>query len=396
MPKDAPLAGYRVLDLTNVLAGPLCCHQLAHLGAEVMKVENPNGGDLARALGADPQRSANGMGVSFLAQNAGKKSIALDLKQPKAKQAFLKLVQTADVLVENFRPGVMDRLGLGINDLLPINPGLIYCAISGYGQTGPMKNAPAYDQIIQGFSGAMSITGNPESGPLRAGFPIADTVGGLTAAMVISACLSQKTRQARFIDVSMTEALLATMGWAVSNYLVSGVQPTRMGNDNMTAAPSGTFRTKDGLLNIAANKQEQWEVLVQTLELSHLANDPRFATREARKINRQALTQELEVRLATQPADHWVSEFTKRGIPAGQVLSVPEVLGSAQTRQRGMIQTHSLADGDISLLGIGAQIDGQAPSVDTPPPRLNQQGAEILAQLGYGATEIGEILKEER
>ncbi|NRB58173.1 MAG: CoA transferase, partial [Salinicola sp.] len=213
---SSPLTGYRVLDLTNVLAGPFCCHQLAHLGAEVIKVERPQGGDLARQLGADPTLNQELMGVSFLAQNAGKRSVTLDLKRPADRETFLELVATADVVVENFRPGVMRRLGLGFETLREANPELVYCAISGFGQDGPLANYPAYDQIIQGMAGVMSITGAPENAPYRVGYPLADTVGGLTAAMAINAALAERPRKAHFVDISMLESVLATMGWAVS------------------------------------------------------------------------------------------------------------------------------------------------------------------------------------
>ncbi|MEO0692880.1 MAG: CoA transferase, partial [Pseudomonadota bacterium] len=222
MGTDAPLAGVRVLDLTNVLAGPFACHQLAHLGADVLKVEAVGRGDLARNLGADPELSARGMGISFLAQNAGKRSLTLNLKADAGKEVLRRLVRKADVLVENFRPGVMDRLDLGAEALRAENPTLIYCAISGFGQTGPWTDRPAYDQIVQGVSGLMSVTGTQDSGPLRAGYPLADTIGGLTAAMAITAALNAPERGC-VIDVSMLEAVLATMGWVVSNHLIGGV-----------------------------------------------------------------------------------------------------------------------------------------------------------------------------
>ena len=260
------LNGIRVLDLTNVLAGPFCCHQLAHLGAEVIKVERPGSGDLARELGADPSLNAGKMGVSFLAQNAGKKSITLDLKSDRGKALLKRLVGDADVLVENFRPGVMDRLGVGWGVLKQTNPQLVYCAISGFGQDGPWKLRPAYDQIIQGASGVMSITGDGQSGPLRVGYPLADTIGGLTAALAIAAALNDREHGV-FIDISMLEAVLATMGWAVSNWLIAGVAPTANGNENATSAPSGAFQAADGLINIAANKEEQWRVLFGEIHL---------------------------------------------------------------------------------------------------------------------------------
>ena len=285
------LAGIRVLDLTNVLAGPYCAYQLALLGADVIKVEQPAGGDLARQLGASAELNKAGMGASFLAQNAGKRSVALDLKKDADRERFLDLVATSDALVENFRPGVMQRLGLGYERLREVRPGLVYCAISGFGQTGPMRDNPAYDQIIQGLSGVMSITGTPDIAPLRVGYPVCDTLGGLAGAFaIVSALLRQKTSgEGAFLDVSMLETTLSALGWPVSNYLTAGVDPQPMGNENMTAAPSGTFRTGDGLLNIAANKQEQFVTLCGLIGRPELATDPRFAERETRKRNRSRI-----------------------------------------------------------------------------------------------------------
>ena len=258
-PMTLPLRGTRVLDLSNVLAGPFCGYHLARLGAEVIKIENPKGGDLARRLGADPEMAKRQMGLSFVAVNADKQSVAIDFKSAEGKEVFLRLVEKADVLLENFRPGVMERLGLGYGALVKRNPHLIYCAISGFGQDGPWASRPAYDQIVQGLSGAMSVTGDDKTAPLRAGFPIADTIAGLTAAFAIAAALVEQrtTGKGRHIDVSLLEATLAAMGWVVSNHLNAGVTPQPMGNENFTAAPSGTFRTGSGPLNIAANEQKQ-------------------------------------------------------------------------------------------------------------------------------------------
>ena len=274
----APLAGVRVLDLTNVLAGPFACQQLAHLGAEVIKIEAVGRGDLARNLGADPALSARGMGISFLAQNAGKTSITLNLKDPRGRVILERLVADADVLVENFRPGVMDRLGVGPDHLRGLTPRLIYCAISGFGQTGPWADRPAYDQIVQGAAGVMAITGDSASAPFRVGYPLADTIGWLTAAMAIGAALNARPRGA-FIDVSMLEAVLATMGWVVSNHLVGGIAPQPQGNENPTSAPSGTFQCRDAPINIAANTDEQWVALARHLARADLCENPDFATR---------------------------------------------------------------------------------------------------------------------
>lgn len=394
MPK--PLEGIRVLDLTNILAGPFCCHHLAHLGAEVIKVETVDRGDLARQLGADSELNAAGMGVSFLAQNAGKKSVTVNLKELKGKELFIKLVESADVLVENFRPGVMARLGVDYETLKSINQTLIYCAISGFGQDGPWVHRPAYDQIIQGVSGVMSITGADDSAPLRVGYPVADTVGGITAAFAISAALNESPR-GNFIDISMLESVLATMGWAVSNYLIAGVKPSANGNENPTSAPSGAFEAARGLINIAANKDEQWVLLTDHLGVPELRDHPDYATREDRKLNRLALKAELETVLRTRPARDWAEELNRIGVPSGAVLTVPEVLDMPQVAERGFLKSYESVPGigrDIQVVTTGIKMNGHAPSVATPPPILGQHNTEIWTELGLSTEEIEELKKE--
>lgn len=395
---DKPLKKIRVLDLTNVLAGPFCCHQLALMGADVIKVETPGTGDLARQLGADPELNSGLMGLSFLAQNAGKRSITVNLKSPKGKEIFLRLVESADVVVENFRPGVMDRLGLGFEALRQYQPRLLYCAISGFGQEGPLKGLPAYDQIIQGMSGVMSITGEPETAPYRVGYPIADTIGGLTAAFALTAALADTSRaEARFIDVSMLESVIATMGWVVSNYLNAGHTPRPMGNENFTASPSGTFQTGNGLLNIAANKQEQFEALCKVLERLDLITDSRFATRQSRLRNRGLLNEQLEVALAARSATEWWPLLTAKQIPSGPVYTVSDVLAHPQIRDRGMIGNFEAVAGvgrDIEVVRSGFKVNRKAPSVDLPPPVLGQDTDDLLAQLGYDDDEIDQFRQQ--
>jgi CoA:oxalate CoA-transferase len=393
-----PLHGTRVLDLTNVLAGPFCCHQLAHMGADVIKVEARGSGDLARQLGADAQLNRAHMGVSFLAQNAGKRSITLDLKTQQGKEVFRRLVRTAHVLVENFRPGVMDRLGLGFAKLKEHNSRLIYCAISGFGQDGPLRDLPAYDQIIQGMAGVMSVTGSEDSAPLRVGYPVSDTIGGMTAAFAIAAALADRHRkEAVFLDVSMLEATMATMGWAVSNYLVAGREPRPMGNENVTASPSGTFRTGDGLINIAANKQEQFEALCKVVGRGNWIHDARFADRTARLQHRAELKSLLDEALSAAPTEHWWQRLNAVGVPAGPVYSVPRALSHPQIADRGMLATYENVPGvgrDVRIVRTGFKVDGQTPSVASPPPQLGEHTDALLAELCYSADEVANMRKE--
>jgi crotonobetainyl-CoA:carnitine CoA-transferase CaiB-like acyl-CoA transferase len=393
------LAGLRVLDLTNVLAGPFCCYQLAQLGAEVIKIETPGTGDLARQLGADPELNRRLMGASFLAQNAGKRSITLNLKNARAREAFTRLVKTSDVVVENFRPGVMDRLDLGYGRLKAIKPDLIYCAISGFGQDGPLRLNPAYDQIIQGLSGVMSVTGDAQSAPLRVGYPVADTMGGITAAYAISAALFRRERsgEGEFIDVSMLESTLVAMGWVVSNWLIAGVRPEPLGNENMTASPSGTFRTGAGLLNIAANQQQQFEALCKLIARPELALDARFAGREDRKRHRAELSMEIEQALAARPAAEWSTSMNKNGVPAGEVLDVPAVLEHPQIVGRALLSTFDdvpQVDRTVSVVRSGFRLASGDPAPASPPPALGADTERLLTELGYSKTEIDALARD--
>jgi crotonobetainyl-CoA:carnitine CoA-transferase CaiB-like acyl-CoA transferase len=379
---ERPLRGVRVIDLTNVLAGPYCSYQLMLLGAEVVKIERPGQGDLARRLGPEPGLNQAGIGASFLAQNAGKKSIELDLKAAGDRATFEGLLRESDVLLENFRAGVLDRIGYGWDVLQGVNPKLIYCAISGFGQHGPMSQAPAYDQIVQGLSGMMSITGTPETVPLRVGFPVSDSIGGLVAAMSICAALAGRSRTGKgvFLDVSMLEASLSAMGWAASNYLISGVAPEPMGDQNATAAPSGTFDTADGRLNIAANRQEQFEVLCRLVGREDLPADDRFADREARKANRAALNGELNAALRGRTALEWEQVLSRAGVPAARILTVPQAVQLEQLRVRGFF-TDLPFPGDpgrpLRVSGNGVLVNGAPLRPTAPPPMLGEHNNDI-------------------
>ena len=390
------LEGVRVLDLTNVLSGPFATLHLALLGAEVIKIENPEGGDLARKLGNVPKYNKQLLGTSFLAQNANKKSLTLNLKAAEGKEIFRKLVRTADVVVENFRPGVMARLGFSYEELCKLNPKIIYCAISGFGQSGPDAFRPAYDQIIQGLSGVMAINGDERLNPLRAGFPVCDTVGGLNAAFAIMAALYYRaqTGEGQFIDIALLDSIMPLMGWVAANLLIGGQQPTLLGNDNFTAAPSGMFKTKDGYINIAANQQEQWENLVDELGLPELKTDPRFQERDTRKSNRCLLTPLLESKLTQKTTACWVEVLNAGGIPSGDVLSLGAALTSKQAQYREVLadieQPHI---GNIQVFNLTAKFSKTPACIETPPPCLSEHTEQILAELGY-AEEERKMLKE--
>jgi crotonobetainyl-CoA:carnitine CoA-transferase CaiB-like acyl-CoA transferase len=385
------LSNIRVLDLTNVLSGPFATLHLALLGAEVIKIENPTGGDLARALGCLPELNKKQMGTSFLAQNANKKSVTLNLKFPEGKEIFKKLVKNTDVVVENFRPDVMGRLGLGYKVLSEINPKLIYCAISGFGADGPDAMKPAYDQIIQGLSGEMAINGDERLSPLRAGFPVCDTVGGLNAAFAIMAALyyREKTGEGQFIDVALLDSIMPLMGWVAANLLIGKQQPVLMGNDNFTAAPSGVFKTKDGYINIAANKQEQWESVADVLGVPELKTDARFQERDTRKKNRKLLTPLLEAKLAERDTKYWVDKLNENDVPSGEILSLEDALSQPQIKHRETIKSiHSEGIGDLKLFNLTAKFSKTPGSIDSPPPKLSEHTSEVLKSIGYSEEEI--------
>jgi formyl-CoA transferase len=378
MEKQA-LEGMRVIDLTQVMAGPFCTMLLADLGADVIKVEPPGGGDQTRHSWG---RSGKGDdGPAFFALNRNKRSVVLDLRSEEGAEKLRSLVADADVLIENFRPGVMSRLGLDYESLKQVNPGLIYASISGFGQTGPYSGRPGYDLIAQGMSGVISVTGDPEGAPSKSGIPVADLGSGMFCLYgILGAYIHKlKTGEGQRLEASLFESALALSVWEATEYWASGQIPRPTGTAHRMSAPYQAFRTADGWMTIGANNQRLWGFLCRALDHPELQDDERFATNPDRMRNRDLLAKIIEDILSDHGTDFWVERLLEGGVPAGPILNYAQVLADPHVAERGMVQSipHPV-EGEVKTLGFPVKFSATPAVTRRHPPLLGEHQAEVF------------------
>ena len=384
------LDGIRVIDQTQVMAGPFASMLLADMGAEVIKVEPPEG-EHARHVGLEV---APGVGASFLAVNRGKKGITLDLKQPDGVAVLKRLVATADVLVENYRPGVAARLGVDYDTLAAVNPRLIYCSVSGFGQTGPYASRGGYDLIAQGMAGIMSATGSDGGPPVKVGVPIADLGAGLFALLGILAALRARriTGRGQRVDTSLYEAALALSAWEATEYWYTGEIPKRLGTAHRLNAPYQAFRASDGYFTVGAANPKLWPIFAGLIGRPELTQDPRFKGVGDRVKNRPALEKEIEVATRKETRAHWLARCEAAGIPAGPIYSIPEAQADPHAQARGMVQEldHPQA-GRVKALGNPVKLSRSPATLRAAAPLLGADTDAVLGGLGYAASDIASL-----
>lgn len=392
-----PFQGVRVLDFTQVLAGPYGSYQLALLGADVTKIERRGGEDMRRTP-LSREWAARNMAPSFIAVNGNKKSLTLDLQQPAAREIVLKLAAQADVVMENFRAGVMDRLGLGYQALSAVNPRLIYCAISGFGQTGPYSNEAGYDGKIQAMSGIMAITGHAEMGPTRAGFAVCDVLSGATAAFAVSSALYQRTHTGigQFIDVSMLEASLAFLTTQVADYTVAGHHQQQAGNQAISRkVTANLFRAKDSFLLLAVNDDKQFRALMTGIGRADALSDPRFADWFTRKEHETALRSIIEDALAAEDSKTWERRLNDAGAPCASIWRIEEIIDHPQVAARGVMQAVDSPYGPMRLMGSGFQMAHGGGRLDTLAPLPGADTDAVLRGIGYDEATINRLRADE-
>jgi len=398
-----PLEDIRVLDLTRALAGPYCTMMLGDLGADVIKVERPGRGDDSRGWGppfvGEPYGPYPGESTYFIAANRNKRSVTINLKSAEGQEIVRKLASVSDALVENFRTGVLDGMGLGYDDLHALNPRLVYCSISGYGRTGPYAERPGYDFIIQAEGGMMGITGPEEGPPSRGGVPIVDITAGMFATSAILAALHARYRTGggQLVDISLLDTQVALLANVASNYLVGGAEPRRLGNAHPNIAPYEAFRARDRWFALAAANERQWATLCETIGRPDLRDDPRFATNEARVSNRPALVAALNETFAARDAGKWLAVLREAGLPCGPINAVPDVFAHPQAQARGLaLEAEHPTAGPIQMTGFPYKLSQTPAEVRQPPSLLGQHTEEVLVDLlGYSAEQVAAFQKRE-
>jgi CoA:oxalate CoA-transferase len=385
-----PLSGIRVVDLTRILAGPFCTMMLADMGAEVIKIETPGQGDPLRGQGV----IHDGLSWYFAAFNRNKKSVALNLRNEEGRTALARLIERSDVLVENYRPGVLAAMEFDEARLKALNPGLVVCSLSGFGDSGPYRDRPSFDFIAQAMSGFMSVTGEPGGGPLRAGPPIADLVCGLYGAIGICASLVKKGRtgEGERVGASLNNGMISLLGFLAANHLATGEEPRRTGNDHAIVSPYGMFRTADGEVALAPSQEQSYQRLVDALQMPELRQDPRFATNDLRVRNRAAMSAAVEQRLMTGTTDHWIAVLNAAGVPCGRVMGLAEVFADPQVIDQEMVLTqHHPGHGDVKMLGFPIKFAEAPCQLRRPAPEIGADTDTVLGELGYAADEIARL-----
>ncbi|HET9002230.1 MAG TPA: CaiB/BaiF CoA-transferase family protein [bacterium] len=388
-----PLDDLIVVDLTRALAGPYCTMMLADLGARVVKVETPDGGDDTRGWGPP---FYDGESAYFLSINRNKQSLALNLKDRRGRDLLLRLACRADVLVENFRPGTMDRLGLGYATVREMAPRVVYCSISGFGQTGPYRERAAYDLIVQGMGGIMGITGEPDGAPMRVGVAIADICAGMFAAYGILAALRvrERTGTGQWVDAAMLDGQVAWMTYMGANYFATGENPPRVGSAHLNLVPYQPFPTRDGFVNVAVGSEGLWHKFCEALE-TPIATDPRFATNADRVRHRGVLIDMLMPVFARRTTAAWVERLLRAGVPAGPIYRMNEVMEDAQVRHREMVvEVEHPRAGRIRVNGVPVKFSETPGGVVAPPPVLGEHSEAVLRELGCDTAEISALRRD--
>ncbi len=383
-----PLSGMKVLELAQIMAGPTCGMMLADMGADVVKVEKLPGGDDSRSY---REPLVNGVSANFMILNRNKRGIALNLKQAQGRDILLTMVKQSDVLIENYRRGTLEKLGVGYEVLSQVNPGLIYCAISGYGRDGPYGDKGGFDLIAQGFSGLMSVTGEPGGPPVKTGNSVADMNAGILAVVGITAAYAHKlkTGQGQVVETSLMEAALQQTYWHAATYFATGESPGPTGSAHLLSAPYQAFQTRDGWVNIGGANQANWERVALVLGHPEWRDDPRFCTNSARMANLPALTAAMNAILMGQDKAHWIAAFDAAGVPAGPVHSIGEALSHPQTLARKMVVdlVHPQA-GPTKAVGCPVQFSQTPTQITRPAPLLGEHSRELLKEYGYQDQQI--------